>query len=624
MLLPEGFRFKLIFLFVLQGIAVFTLSFTQQYAAVAITLVLLAIIFTLWMSRDLTIILARKPEKDPMLEDDPESGAAKTKQHKGKAMKPVDCPKCKEAEEERVYISGVYDDLSEKFKSQKKQIEIQKIQLEEEKNKIEVILNSVPDGVITINGDGTILTWNPGAEKITEWRSSEISNVPYHRIIKLFDKAGNNLVKDGSPIDECFSSKQVVDSSGIFLRTRSQRDIPIDMIVTPVFDEKKCVVVVVAAFRDISKKWEIEKLKEDFLAMVTHDLKSPLAAIVGYTNLLLHPRARFSPEEQRSFLDSILGSVKILQFLIDNILESTRLESGRIVYQFEDFELSTLMIEIETMFTPLVNTKRIKLERKGDTVWVYGDREKLREVLNNLISNAIKFTPEDGRITLSHIRQSNDVEIRVQDTGKGIPSEELPKLFKKFVQVKGEKRGTGLGLYIVKRIIEDHGEKIEVKSVFGKGTEFTFTLKLGTPKETKVATPVKEAVRKKRKVLIVEDNPEVSNLIRYYLKQAGYDTRQVFQGGDVPAIVEREKPDLITLDYDLPDINGEDVIKSINKKNKGTNIPVIIVTANSKRAWDIEYESLLTKPLDESRFLAEVDRVLNQRYNTIDSVEVLK
>ena len=213
------------------------------------------------------------------------------------------------------------------------------------------------------------------------------------------------------------------------------------MIVTPVFDEKKSVVIVVAAFRDISKKWEIEKLKEDFLAMVTHDLKSPLAAIHGYTNLLLHPKAKFSIEESQNFLNSILGSANILKFLIDNILESARLESGRIVYQFEDFELSTLMIEIETMFTPLVNSKRIKLDRKGDIVWVYGDREKLREVINNLISNAIKFTPEDGRITLSHIRQNSGVEIRVQDTGKGIPSEELPKLFKKFVQVKGgEKR----------------------------------------------------------------------------------------------------------------------------------------------------------------------------------------
>ncbi|MGV8121979.1 MAG: ATP-binding protein [Candidatus Xenobiia bacterium LiM19] len=624
MLLPEGFRFKLIFLFILQGTAVFLLSFTHHYTVVGITLVLLAIVFSLWMSRDLTIILSRKPEKDPLLEDDMEPSIAKIKQHKGKTLKPLDCPKCKEAEAERKYITEIYKVLSAKSESQAKQLEIQKILLEEEKNKIEVILKSVPDGVVTINREGTLLSWNPGAEKITGWRNSEISNVPYHRLIKLFDKAGNSLAKDGSPIDECFRSKQVVDSSGIFLRTRSQRDIPIDMIVTPVFDEKKCVVIVVAAFRDISKKWEIEKLKEDFLAMVTHDLKSPLAAIHGYTNLLLHPKARFSVEESQNFLNSILGSVNILKFLIDNILESARLESGRIVYQFEDFELSTLMIEIETMFTPLVNSKRIKLDRKGDSVWVYGDREKLREVINNLISNAIKFTPEDGRITLSHIRQSSGVEIRVQDTGKGIPSEELSKLFKKFVQVKGEKRGTGLGLYIVKRIIEDHGEKIDVKSVFGKGTEFIFTLKSGTPKEIKVAAPVKATRGKKGKVLIVEDNMEVSNLIRYYLRQAGYDTKQVFQGGDVPALVEREKPDLITLDYDLPDINGEDVIKSMKKENKGSHIPIIIVTANSKRTWDIEYESLLSKPLDEVRFLAEVDRVLSQRYTATDSVEVLK
>ena len=168
---------------------------------------LLAIVFTLWTSRDLTIILSRKPEKDPLLEDDMEPSIAEIKQHKGKTTKPLDCPKCREAEEERKYISGIYYDLSEKSKRQAEQIEIQKIQLVEEKNKIEVILNSVPDGVVTINGEGTLLSWNPGAEKITGWRSSEISNVPYHRLIKLFDKAGKQPGKGRLSDRRVFSLK---------------------------------------------------------------------------------------------------------------------------------------------------------------------------------------------------------------------------------------------------------------------------------------------------------------------------------------------------------------------------------------------------------------------------------
>ncbi len=522
-------------------------------------------------------------------------------------------------QEEFEYLAKVYEDMTEELKSQKDQTEKQKKLLEESRMRVEVILSSVPDGVVTINEDNIIYSWNAGAEAITHYNELNTVGSPYQKIMIFTDKKGTVIPLAENPIEECFRTKKVVDKGDIFLRTRLDIEVPVDIKAAPMFDTGGNVLGVAAAFRDVSKKREIEQMKEDFLAMVTHDLKSPLAAVVGYTNLMLHPKADFPKEQQHEFLNSILGSVKILQFLIDNILESARLESGRIIYQFDDFDIKALMCEIQIMFTPLVDSKKITLNVEGDSMWIYGDREKLREVINNLVSNAIKFTPSGGTISITYKKSKENAVITVSDTGKGIPHEEQGKLFKKFVQVKGEKRGTGLGLYIVKKLLEDHGQTISVESEPGKGTKFMFTLGYGTPKEDTADTSKKSASN--FKVLIVEDTPEVSKLLKYYLTQSGYETLQAYTGKEALNLIEKEKPDLITLDYNLPDMNGREIIEKSGLRSKGKSIPVLLITANSPAEKDF-YDKLLIKPVDEKQFIVEVSRLINK--STLDSVEVLK
>ncbi len=539
--MPDRIRFKVIFLFLIQGAVVFALSFTHRYMAVAMTLVLLAVALGFWISRDLLTILSKKSPQ--VLEED-----TMDYDQKVKVSDMAKSRKLEESEQERVFIANTYATMKKEIQEEKDVVQAEKEELSMQKEEMEKLLNiinttmrSVPDGVAMIDSERKVVRWNPGAQKISGWEESRAETTHYSRIFKFFDKNDKAIPGDECPVEECFRTGQMVERAGLFLQAKSGSQKPIEITVTPITEDRRQVKGVVVTFRDISKKLEVEKFKEEFLAMVTHDLKSPLAAIVGYTNLLLHPRANFSQDEHKNFLTSILGSVKILQFLIDNILESSRLESGRINYHFEDFDLSGLMQEIEMMFTPIVNSKQVRLEFKGSSIWVLGDREKLREVINNLISNAVKFTPEGGKIKVEYFKLDTFAEIKVSDTGKGIPSEELPKLFNKFVQVKGEKRGTGLGLYIVKRILEDHGQKIDV-----------------------------------------------------------------------------------TLDYDLPDINGEEVIKRLNKINGKIHIPIMIITGNIKKNWEIEYDCLLYKPVDESRFIQEVDRLLNRGETSIKSVEVLQ
>lgn len=516
--------------------------------------------------------------------------------------------------EEQEYIAKVYEDMIEELKDQKAQTEKQKQLLNEARNRVEVILSSVPDGVVTINEDGFIYSWNGGAEAITLYNELNTVGSPYPKIMLFTDKKGNPIPIDETPIEECFRTKAIVDRGDLFLRTKLDVDVPVDIKVAPIFDMNGTIVAVVASFRDVTKKREIERMKEDFLAMVTHDLKSPLAAVVGYTNLLLHPKANFSKEQQHEFLNSILGSVKILQFLIDNILESARLESGRIVYQFDDFELSGLMREIKMMFTPIVDSKKINLVVEGDPMWIHGDKEKLREVINNLVSNAVKFTPADGTISIRYVKTQECAVVTVEDTGKGIPADQIGKLFNKFVQVKGEKRGTGLGLYIVKKLLQDHGQYITVESELGRGTKFTFTLGYGKPKESEEQ---RVPVDRSSKILVVEDNPEVSKLLKYHLEEAGYKVLQAFNGADAVNMIRREKPALITLDYNLPDMNGKEIVDRV----KPIKPPILLITANTPAEKDF-YDRMMGKPVDEKRLLREVSSLLHKM--SIDSVDVLK
>lgn len=501
---------------------------------------------------------------------------------------------------------------------QEREIDLYKQELKQqasrEKRRLENILKTVPDGVVTVTSDRKIGYWSEGAASITRYNELNTNpNRPYSTIMVFTDENGLPVSAGKTPVEECFESGVASERSDLYLKRLDGTHVPVEVKTAPLFDDnRENLSAVVVSFSDVTAKKEIEKLKEDFLAMVTHDLKSPLAAIVGYTKLLLHPKADFPKEEQTDFLTSILGSVKILQFLIDNILESARLESGKLLYQFENFELETLMKEIEIMFTPLVGGKKITLRLEGSPLWVYGDREKIREVLNNLVSNAVKFTAEGGTVSILFRREDDHVLIRVSDTGKGIPSEELPKLFRKFVQVKGEKKGTGLGLYIVKKLLADHGREITAESVYGEGTAFTFTLAAGTPyEEGCAAQSLNTAAR--QKVLIVEDNHEVSNLIRYYLKGAGCETLQAFTGKEALEQARRERPDLMTLDYNLPDMNGRELIKRLETEGR-PRFPVILITGNMPSSRDF-YDSRLDKPLDEKRFLSEVSKLLNSCEN---------
>lgn len=364
--------------------------------------------------------------------------------------------------EEVKYLRSIYMDFSNSLR--KKNIEIQ-----EAKEKVDTILRSVPDGVFTTDGMGKIILWNAGAENITGWSQEEVLDRPYHKILRLCYKENGeycDVVGEPSP-----------DIQDLYIVTKQGNYLPSQLVASIVAAPDGSMRETVRVLRDMTRQKEIDRFKDDFIAMVTHDLKSPLSSILGYANLLLNPKANVHEEARIKYTNAIIRACKGLAFFLNNLLDSAKLEAGVMTFHMEHFPLKDVLMEVWELFSPIADDKGIKLSFDSPfDCHLFGDREKIKQVLVNLLANAMKFTSQGGNVTLKIKVGDTRIELQLCDNGRGIPEEELPRLFQKFMQVKGEKVGTGLGLFIVRNIVEGHRGEIWVESKIGEGTTFYVSL----------------------------------------------------------------------------------------------------------------------------------------------------
>ena len=459
-----------------------------------------------------------------------------------------------------------------------------------EKSQLQGLIDNVPEGVYTTDSNRRLLTWNRAAEKITGFKFSDVNGRDCCDFIKC-QSMDNVFCENDCPIKKAIEQHEKVDSGleNVFVVNNQGDKIPVFITAAPIFNEEGQVEGAIMVFRDITKEKEIERMKEEFLATITHDLKSPLASIMGYTELLLNPKIGTVTQNQREFLDAILRSSKTLQILINNILESTRMEAGKMTFNPVLFKLSDLVGELSEMFKPLFAHKSLnfRTDVESSTV-VYGDREKIREVFINLLSNALKFTPSGGTIAVHSFKQTDRVEVRVSDTGKGIPETEIPKLFQKFAQVKGEKRGTGLGLYICRKILEAHEQSIWVESVLGEGTTFVFTLPTYKPTEKE---------DEKFDVIIVErDEPLARMMERYFLEQK-FRVSLAYGLKDARALLEKELFKVAIIDWHLPNGEALELMDYIRDNEKTEDIAILLL-CDYREEIGGDFDSVVNKPIN--------------------------
>ena len=368
---------------------------------------------------------------------------------------------------------------------------------------------------------------------------------------------------------------------------------------------------------------EASQTKSAFLANMSHELRTPLNAIIGYSEMIIE-EATDAMQDIVPDLQKIQGSGKHLLALINDILDLSKIEAGKMTLYLEDFDVAQMLHDVASTIRPLMekNGNTLEMNYAPDSLGtMLGDLTKTRQVLFNLLSNASKFTKE-GKVSLAAERQGGRFTFRVSDTGIGMTPEQMGKLFKEFSQADDSTTrkfgGTGLGLAICKRFCEMMGGKIEVTSKSGVGSTFTVILpaKVIATADTQIKTksdtkpnpapapkPVAAPVDNRPPVLVVDDDPYVQDLMRRILEKEHYAVTTASSGRQALELCPTVKPCLITLDVMMPDLDGWAILKHLKNDRATAEIPVIMVTMVNDRPLGLALgaSDYVTKPFDRDQ-----------------------
>jgi signal transduction histidine kinase/CheY-like chemotaxis protein len=357
--------------------------------------------------------------------------------------------------------------------------------------------------------------------------------------------------------------------------------------------------------------------KSIFLANMSHELRTPLNAIIGFSELLLEPgNGQFDPATRHRFVGQIHVSGKHLLGLINDILDLSKVEAGQMELRLQTIPVKEVVEQVLSTIEPLAGQKRIRIRTDvmsaGD---VLADAGKLKQMLLNLASNAIKFTPEDGEVSITAARLDSGVEISVSDTGIGISEADQANLFEEFHQIDPgpgrRQQGTGLGLALTRRFATLHGGEIRVSSRLGKGSVFTLHLPVRPPTREELApatTTVQDLSRPL--VLVVEDDPAAAELLSRQLDGAGFRTQAARTGKQAIAMARELQPAAITLDILLPELDGWDVITRLKHDQATSNIPVVIVSVIDNRELGMALGAMdyFVKPIEGKELVKRLSR----------------
>jgi len=363
------------------------------------------------------------------------------------------------------------------------------------------------------------------------------------------------------------------------------------------------------------------RMKDEFLASMSHELRTPLTAILGLSEALQQEVYGPLNEKQRSSLVSIEESGRHLLSLINDILDLSKIESGREELVFNTVKIESLCKACLQMIQQDARKKNLKVNLQLDPQFqfIYADERRLKQIIVNLLTNAVKFTPPEGSIGIevSGDAQTKQARFTVWDTGIGIAKEDIGKLFQPFVQLDSrlsrEYTGTGLGLALVSRLTEMHGGSIHLESELGKGSRFSVVLPWDVEKAQQCAfnedfsTPSTSRLPF-RHGLIIEDNEVCALQLKDYLRQLDIQSTVSYVGSNVLELVLSLKPDVILLDLILPDISGWEIIKTLKSDSQTKTIPIIVTTVidDRKKAFQLGADAFISKPIS----FADIHRAL--------------
>ena len=497
-------------------------------------------------------------------------------------------------------------------------------EMETERRRLAALVESSPVGVMVVDAaTRTFASVNQEAERILGMSPEPGSTlVRYHEVAIYRRMDGKKYEGHERPLARALDRGEVVRAEEILFDLPDGRRVTTLVNATPIYSDDGKIVSAIAVIQDMTPLEELERLRNEFLAMVSHELRTPLTTIKGCTSVVLGSSDPLDTSEVLQYFRMIDEQSDHLRGLVNNLLDMTRIEAGALSVTPKSTDLTTLVEEAKAAFLRRGARNTVEVDLDPDLPPIAADRRRITQVMDNLLSNAAKYSPDFSAIRVTGSREGFHVAISVTDEGRGVPSNQLAVLFKKFSRVDdaGSERkvaGEGLGLSICKGIVEAHGGRIWAESDGEeRGTRITFTIPEAAGAVMEASTDALAAAPGDQgRILAVDDEPQVLWLLRNILSDHGYSLFGTGNPDEMMRLMETEQPHLVLLDLMLPGTSGFELMGRIREMSEA---PVIFLSANDQeenvvRALTMGADDYIVKPFSSTELLARVASSLRKR-----------
>ena len=494
---------------------------------------------------------------------------------------------------------------------------------------LETLINTSPVGVVVLDAQtGVPVSFNRESRRIMgDLYTPECPVEQLLDVLTLRRADGSEIALDECSLAQALSSSETVRAEEIVMQAPDGRSVTTLVNATPIRSEDGEIESVVVTLQDMTPLEELGRLRADLLGIVSHELRVPLTSIRGSATALLDASSGLNPAE-RQFLQIIVNQVDHMGKLIDDLLDVACIETGTLPVSPEPAEITSLVDRARNTFLRGGGRDNLDFDLAPDLPLVMADRQRIIQVLGNLLSNAARHSLESSVIRITAVREDLHVAVTVADEGTGVSAEQLPHLFRKFSRIDEQNEGigigsSGLGLAICKGIVEAHGGRIWAESDGpGQGARFTFTIPVvedagmdATTQSSWLATRSRQEASEEIRVLVVDDDPQALKYIRDTLSEAGFTPTVTADPKDALLLTVEERPNLVLLDLVLPDSNGIDLMEDILHQ---ADVPVIFVSGYGKdqviaRAFEKGAIDYIVKPFSPTELIARVRAALRRQ-----------
>ena len=498
------------------------------------------------------------------------------------------------------------------------------------------LLETVPDAIVMVNNSGRIVLLNAQAQTLFGYKKAQLLGKPIEVLLPMRFCEGHV----GHRVRYYARSKTRAMGAGLELYAirKNGTEFPVEISLSPLNTEEG--VFVMSAIRDITERKKLEeelrqknnaleeqnrraqeatRLKSEFLANMSHELRTPLNGIIGFAEIMHDGRVGPVSDQHKEYLGDVLTSARHLLQLINDVLDLSKVEAGKMEFNSQAVNLQLVVQEVREIVRTLAASKRIEVRSEIDPALsaIDADPRSLKQILYNYLSNALKFTPDGGSVTVrGKVEDAERFRIEVEDNGIGIAAGDTDRLFVEFQQLDssaGKKyAGTGLGLALTKKIVEAQGGNVGVHSTPGKGSIFYAVLPrafraIGGAVEEKQAAGIAAGAPT---VLVVEDDANDRAWIANALRKTGYGVETVATGSEALIRCREQRFDAITLDIMLPDMSGRAVLEKLRERGLNQETPVVVVTVLAQKGIVAGYQvvDILAKPASEEEIVKALER----------------